>query len=438
MLHIHNEELKSLIRADYSLNDLQAVSDLLDQKGTLDFPKLDNGLFPAAAPTDGAGKTGYDNVWLRDNIHLAFAHYFTGDTATAVKTVQTLKKFYMAYRYRFEDVIKGEADPADPMNRPHVRFNGTELKENDEKWAHAQNDALGIFLWFYCLLAHEGHIFPQQEDLELLALFVLYFQTIGFHEDEDSGHWEETRKVSASSIGMVTAGLVSLFQLLYEKLGMIEVTVGAWNVVSETVEDEIRLGRNALNAILPAECIQNDPSKNRRYDASLLFLLFPTQFVTGDRANQIVSDVIDDLQGEYGIRRYLGDSYWCADYRTNLSEGVRTADFSDDLSERDSLLNKGEEAQWCIFDSNISSFYGLEYHRTRDEDFLARQTERLNRALAQVTGEDCPAGAFKCPESYFLENGVYIANDITPLLWTQANLMVALQMMKQSLDQREG
>ncbi len=42
---------------------------------------------------------------------------------------------------------------------------------------------------------------------ELLALFALYFERIRFWEDEDSGHWEERRKVGASSIGTVLAGL---------------------------------------------------------------------------------------------------------------------------------------------------------------------------------------------------------------------------------------
>jgi phosphorylase kinase alpha/beta subunit len=49
--------------------------------------------------------------------------------------------------------------------------------------------------------------------------------------------------------------------------------------------------------------------------------------------------------------------------------------------------------------------------------------------LGQLTGEDCEAGEFKCPELYYMEDGKYIPNDSTPLLWTQANLRVALKKM---------
>jgi hypothetical protein len=69
-------------------------------------------------------------------------------------------------------------------------------------------------------------------------------------------------------------------------------------------------------------------------------------------AEQLVQDVIGNLQGDYGIKRYLRDSFWAADYRTKLSP----------------------------------------------------------------------------------EDGQYRANDATPLLWTQANLKVALKMMADSLS----
>ncbi|MGH2413276.1 MAG: hypothetical protein ACRDEA_06220, partial [Microcystaceae cyanobacterium] len=61
----------------------------------------------------------------------------------------------------------------------------------------------------------------------------------------------------------------------------------------------------------------------------------------------------------------------------------------------------------------------------------------LHRSLGQLTGKDCPFGEFKCPELYYLQDGQYIPNDVTPLLWTQANLSIALKMMEQSLINTE-
>ena len=112
---------------------------------------------------------------------------------------------------------------------------------------------------------------------------------------------------------------------------------------------------------------------------------------------------------------------------------LRTIDVSDDMSDRDSLLQAGQEAQWCIFDPIISVIYGRKYQQTKEQEYLQLQTQYFNRALAQLTPEDSPFGGFKCPELYYLENGSYVPNDTTPLLWTQANLWIAFKFMEQSL-----
>jgi phosphorylase kinase alpha/beta subunit len=149
--------------------------------------------------------------------------------------------------------------------------------------------------------------------------------------------------------------------------------------------------------------------------------------------DQILDDVISNLQGDYGIRRYIGDSYWSADYKKNLPPESRYIDFSDDLSARDFLLKKGEEAQWCIFDPIISVIFGVKYQTTKQEKYLEQQTHYLNRSLGQITGCDNGVGEFLCPESYYIEDGRYSPSDLTPLYWTQANLMCALKAMEVSL-----
>ena len=58
----------------------------------------------------------------------------------------------------------------------------------------------------------------------------------------------------------------------------------------------------------------------------------------------------------------------------------------------------------------------------------------MHRALGQLTGPECPFGPFKCPESYYCENGRYIPNDVTPLLWTQANLRLALHFLEATAE----
>jgi len=148
-------------------------------------------------------------------------------------------------------------------------------------------------------------------------------------------------------------------------------------------------------------------------------------------ADRIVQDVHLNLQGEYGIRRYLGDSFWCSNYRTNLSEQDRTRDFSSDIASRDRFFAQGTEAQWCIFDPMISVALGRRYQTSGDSRWLPLQTEHWNRALTQITAD------LQCPELWHWEstpNGAPMleTSEATPLLWTQANLWLALNHMERS------
>jgi len=394
---------------------------------------LENGLFPAAIAHES---TGYQSIWVRDNIHVAHALNAVGKSGPACKAISTLTEYFTRHRDRFDQIISGQASPAEVMKRPHIRFDGNTLGEIDEKWAHAQNDALGYYVWFYCLLLSQGKLEPVSGTLELLAAFVRYFESIRYWEDADSGHWEETRKIEASSIGTVVSGLKMLKRYLDQSESWNQFRYAGVPVTADSVDLLIQQGQAALDEILPAECIQEDPLLARKYDGALLFLIFPLGQVQGEMADKIMEDVRSHLMGEYGIRRYLGDSYWCADYKDMLGEEDRTVDFSDDQSSRDKLLKPGQEAQWCIFDSVLSVIYGQRFLQSEKKEDFEKQRFHLDRSLGQLTTSESVFGPYKCPESYYLEKGRYVPNDITPLLWTQGNLMMALQQWKQTLKTR--
>ena len=439
MLIIHNPKLLNFIRSDYKAEDIRHLIEFLRAQQTFDFPILESGLFPAALLSSETEYIGYGNVWVRDNILIAYSHYVCNQIDVALKTVNSLMAYFKQYTGRFARIIEAKADPNNVMDRPHIRFDGKTLGELEQTWSHAQNDALGYFLWFYCKLTAEGLIKPQPEDLKMLAIFSGYFEAIRYWEDEDSGHWEETRKIEASSIGVVVAGLKRLKQILTDpSLASDCQYKDRWGenrgVTPQFIDELMAQGMASLNHILPAECIQPAP-KNRRYDAALLFLIYPLQSVEEAMADQILSDVITHLQGGYGVKRYLGDSFWAADYTKKLAPDARTVDCSEDISARNALLQVGQEAQWCLFDPIISVIYGLKFQKTRHQDFLDQQILYLNRSLGQLTGEDCPFGEFKHPELYYIQDGRYTPNEATPLLWAQANLRVALAMMEKSLVQ---
>ncbi len=424
------------ITAETTSEDVRSLTEFLESRGTFHFPTLPNGLFSAAAGEGGDFElTGYRNVWVRDNVQIAWAHLTVqNDASIPLRCVQSLTDFFAKHRHRFVDVIEGRADPSEPMNRPHIRFNGADLTELSEKWAHAQNDALGYFLWLSCELIRRGALTVERADWTLFAQLVRYWQVVEVWHDEDSGHWEEVRKIAASSIGCVMAGLKALRELMQQPEITGRLSDVTHPISKRDLDELLDRCRESLRRILPAECVQADPDQARRYDSALLFLIYPLNILQ-DRVleDQILSDVSTRLRGAYGIRRYPGDSYWCADYRELLSAEQRTADFSDNLGARDRLLQPGMEAQWCIFDPIIACIYGRRFQADRDPQSLRLQIEATRRSLTQLT----PAGGrfpqHRCPESFFCERGVWVPNDITPLLWTQANLWQALAILEPSL-----
>jgi phosphorylase kinase alpha/beta subunit len=413
--------------------DVRALVKFLDRQGTFHFPTLPTGLFSAGNAThENFAATGYQYVWVRDNIHIAHAHYVLGDCLAAARNVAALLAFHFQRPSQFGDLIEGRLDISNPMHRPHIRFDGRTLSELPETWAHAQNDALGYLLWLAAMLIRDGWLVPDDKELGVLADIVHVLRIVRYWEDEDSGHWEETRKIEASSIGTVLAGLREL-QHVVERTEYGDAFAALRRPIDAALLSELTSrGERALEEILPYECIQ--PGKRREHDAALLFLIYPLEVVAGDMAETIIRGVCAHLQGEHGIRRYKGDSYWCADYRELLASEKRTTDFSEDTAARDALLKPGQEAQWCLFDPILSIVYGRRFLAAGDRDDLERQRDHLRRSLSQLTPPGSPFGAYRCPESYFLERGRYVPNDITPLLWTQANLRLALAQMEHSLN----
>ena len=433
MIKIHNPQLTDVIKASYALSDIRDLLALLNAQGTFDFPVLSTGLFSAAITNAETAYTGYQQVWVRDNIHIAHAHYVIGDVETACQNAIALMTYFKTHRDRFDQIIAQPELAQQVMKRPHIRFDGHRLSELDQQWSHAQNDALGYFLWFYCKLVNEGYLQLESDTLEILLLFPKYFQAIQYWQDEDQGHWEETAKIEASSIGSVIAGLRELQLMRFR----IEERLGQdmpFNFAM--VEQLLTIGDASLSQILPYECRQ--PEQLRTTDSALLFLIYPLGVIDAPIADQIIQDVTNHLQGEIGIRRYLMDSFWAPNYKAKLAPEKRTQNMSADMNERDVLAQAGKEAQWCIFDPILSIIFGHRYHISGEEHYLQKQTDYFNRALGQITGSEGPSGAFKCPELYYLEGDQYRPNDATPLLWTQANLRIALQTMIESLNLLEN
>src|SRR4029079_7598707 len=89
-LQFHNDALQSLHRPQrYDLSDIDAIDGVLRAHGTLAFSALPTGLY-AASPD--AVSSGYDNVWVRDNVYVAFAQWEAGRRAEAICAAQTQRR----------------------------------------------------------------------------------------------------------------------------------------------------------------------------------------------------------------------------------------------------------------------------------------------------------------------------------------------------------
>jgi len=417
-----------------NISALYETESLLYSNGCFKFPSMRTGIYSAtpqksSAPNDA---TGYSNAWLRDNSIIANSLWRLGRFDDALSNFYGLSRFLATQEEKILSIIRDPTIGADPQKRPHVRFDGHYLRELEKDWSHAQNDALGYFIWFGSrLLRSLGAVNPVH--LRLIGMLAAMLGAIRYWQDEDSGHWEEIRKRSASSIGAVVAGLREASALAKQHSGSLPSGPAGARITVNELEQLAENGERSLATILPAECIQ-EPPKARRYDAALIFLAEPLGVLDSETTLTILSDVRDHLEGEVGIRRYPMDSYWCPGYRRLFGVGVRTSDFSNNLELRDRHAVRGKEAQWCIFDSVLSTLHSRLFRETGDKEHAELQTHYLHRALLQVTRPGMPWPAYRCPEAYFWEEKEthLVPNDHVPLLWAQANLAVALQEARRS------
>jgi GH15 family glucan-1,4-alpha-glucosidase len=397
---------------------LPALRAKLEKFRTLVLESGLNGIYSASASQASDSSSGYQNAWLRDNVLVAFSRWETGAHESALKTLRGLEKFLASQASKMEAIIAKPSRKENIQRRPHVRFNARTLGELQETWPHAQNDALAEFVWLRFLMANEDRgtagFDLTRDELDLFRLFPRYFHAIEYWKDRDSGAWEEMRKVNSSSVGAVVAALVEMERYLH-----LRKQTRGFNL--RGLEKLIALGRRTLKEQLPFE---SPPI--RKTDAALLLLVYPLRAIKEkETAQMIVSLVRARLEGAYGIRRYVGDSYYCQDYDQWFPPEMRSADFSNRIDVRDAYLQPGCEAQWCMFDSLLSVIYSYDLLQDSAAAF-ERQLHYFNRAIEQITPEG------QCPELFYLKRGKYTPNDNTPLAWAQANLAIALHRLEQA------
>lgn len=253
----------------------------------LDSMRLPNGAYVASPSTD------YSYVWIRDVCYIVLP-YLHSSCNRYEKAYQALLDIFRRYEWKID--IHTRQKPALQFEYIHARYS-KDLLELPKPWGHAQNDAIGIFLWGISQGIHLGKpILRDSVDLRILQKLVDYLGCLRYWQADDNGMWEEGMELHASSVGACVAGLKAIRMLVDVPDGLI------WK------------GEQMLANLLPRE------SFSKETDLALLSLIYPYQVVTRDMAYRILEGVTSQLERTYGCIRYKGDQYY----------------------------NKKSEAEWCF------------------------------------------------------------------------------------------
>ncbi|MEH7387674.1 glycoside hydrolase family 15 protein [Bacillus sp. JJ1521] len=253
----------------------------------LDRMRLSNGAYTASLSND------YSYVWIRDIVYTVLP-FINEPSDRYVNAYHALFDMFKSYEWKID--IHRKKKPIYLFEYIHSRYS-TDLKEMPVEWGHAQNDAIGAFLWG----VGEGYrlgqkVIRDKKDIEIVQKLVDYLECLQYWQAKDNGMWEENMEVHASSIGACVAGL------------------NAVKILVNVNEDLIKKGENALRNLLPRE------SETKDTDLALLSLVFPYRVVDRDTALKIVETVSSKLERKYGVIRYENDQYY----------------------------NEGKEAEWCF------------------------------------------------------------------------------------------
>ncbi|MDO8492814.1 MAG: glycoside hydrolase family 15 protein [bacterium] len=325
--------------------------------------QYESGLFAASKKKVS---TGYNKAWLRDNFYECLAFEVVEDFETVTKTYRAVLEIFKKHESKIDYAISRK--PEYTHQYIHPRYNPETFEEYWEEWGNKQNDSIGCVLFKIGELEnkHAGLIVSGDDDRRVLQKLVWYLSTLEYWHDPDSGMWEESQEVHASSVGACLAGLQSIK-----------------NIPGIEVPDElVEKGKLALREILPRE------SKGKFVDLSLLSLIWPYHVVSKKETDTILENVEYHLLREKGVIRYKGDHY----YNKNPD-------------------GWSEEAEWTFGLSWLSIIYEKLGNVEKAKIFLDKAKETITK-----NG--------KIPELYFSNSTKF--NENVPLGWSESLFVVAL------------
>ncbi|XP_065294592.2 probable phosphorylase b kinase regulatory subunit alpha [Dermacentor albipictus] len=264
----------------------------------------------------------YDNhAWVRDNVYGALAIWAlslayrknTELDEDRARTYELERRCVMLMRgllvamMQQMDKLERFKETHSPEDSLHAKYNSTSGATcvGDDQWGHLQLDATSLFLLALAQITASGlQVVYNLDEVAFVQNLVFYIEEA--YCTPDFGMWERgdktnrgIRELNSSSVGLAKAALEALNDLdLFGGRG------GPSSVV-HVLSDEAQECDAVLMSMLPRE------SSSKEVDASLISVIsFPAFAVTDAELIELTRcTIVDKLQGEYGMKRFLRDGY---------------------------------------------------------------------------------------------------------------------------------
>ena len=456
----HNEEVSELARARYEKSDIEKIIELTAPAREIKSHRsIDGEVVPADAHdiSDVTFDTHYDSIWTRDSCWV-YLGLKLQNPEIARKVLTTEINYLVAQREHIKKLI-AKPGTVDEENTIHIRFDSNKAGFGDvwengavQPWNHKQNDALGLLLDLTVDAWREDFVQFNDEQMNDIILTFAYLAAIKFWKQDDAGTWEESARRNTSSIALCTSAFENLRKLLVQnrdikkdfstrRLRLSVDKLLSDKYLAQIIKNGYAMIRKQIKDGGESPSYNKHNPKYRTADAALLNVVFPAKLPRLATKYKVqVLKIVSRLVREYGIIRYIGDTYQAGNFWFN---DIHTDCDPEQLKRRLTMFKKGSEAEW-FFDSWYSICALEVYRKTRDDEFIYLATKHFNRALGQYTGVNNykanghPCEELELPESYnFLLMGderFVAASPMTPLNWAKAMQTLMLDKWQKFLE----
>ncbi|KAL1444580.1 hypothetical protein MTO96_029758 [Rhipicephalus appendiculatus] len=264
----------------------------------------------------------YENhAWVRDNVYCALGIWslslayrkhteLDDDRARTYELerccVKLMRGLLVAMMQQMDKVERFK-ETRSPLDCLHAKYNSISglTCVGDEEWGHLQLDATSLFLLALAQITASGlNVVYNLDEVAFVQNLVFYIEDA--YCTPDYGIWERgdktncgIRELNSSSVGLAKAALEALNEL--DLFG----GRGCQSSVVNVLPDEAQECDAVLTSMLPRE------SSSKEVDAALLSTIsFPAFAVTDVELIELTRNtIVDKLNGQYGMKRFLRDGY---------------------------------------------------------------------------------------------------------------------------------